>query len=174
MLIPEAVQLVLHVAALDEAGLTYVLDMGEQIRLVDLARDVIRLAGFEPDTEIPITFVGLRPGEKLFEELVGTAEWAEPSPVPKILQVRGAALADPEQFQLDVAHLIALAAAGDVSGVIYQLHMMLPRFEAALDLQHATALNTDRSAAASSPERPRRPHVQAGVPAPVAGRLAIG
>jgi FlaA1/EpsC-like NDP-sugar epimerase len=138
MLIPEAVQLVLHVAALDEAGLTYVLDMGEQIKLADLARDVIRLAGFEPDTEIPITFIGLRPGEKLFEELVGIGEWVEPSPVPKILRVHGGAFCDPDHLELEVAHLIALARAGDVTGVIYQLHLMLPRFEAALELQSAS------------------------------------
>ena len=173
MLIPEAVQLVLHVAALEEAGLTYVLDMGEQIKLVDLARDVIRLAGFEPDTEIPITFIGLRPGEKLFEELVGTAESAEPSPVPKILQVRSAGIADPEQFQRDVAHLLTLATAGAVSSVISQLHMMLPRFEAALELQQAMTLNPERPGAAS--EEPfRRLPLNAGVPATVAGGLAIG
>lgn len=172
MLIPEAVQLVLHVAALDEAGRTYVLDMGEQIKLVDLARDVIRLAGFEPDTEIPITFIGLRPGEKLFEELVGTAEWAEPSPVPKILRVHGGTVPDPDQFELDVAHLLALANVGDASGVIYQLHMMLPRFEGALELQET---GRQRQLQAPASERSSHPMPSADLSADTAvGGFALG
>src|SRR5262249_44246753 len=89
MLIPEAVQLVLHAGAQGERGMTYVLDMGEQIKLVDLARSVIRLAGFVPDKEIPIRIVGLRPGEKLAEELIATDETAEPTTIPRIVRLRG-------------------------------------------------------------------------------------
>jgi FlaA1/EpsC-like NDP-sugar epimerase len=88
MLIPEAVQLVLHAASQAESGATYVLQMGEQIKVIDMARDLIRLSGLVPEVDIKIEVVGTRPGEKLFEELVGPEEEAGPSAVEKILCVR--------------------------------------------------------------------------------------
>jgi FlaA1/EpsC-like NDP-sugar epimerase len=132
MLIPEAAQLVLHAAALGEPGMIYVLDMGEQIALVDMARNMIRLSGFVPDEEIAITFAGLRPGEKLFEELVGTNETAEPSPVPKILRVRNRSTRDLRTLEADVAELVRLAHAGDSAAVIHQLGRILPTFSGAV------------------------------------------
>jgi FlaA1/EpsC-like NDP-sugar epimerase len=88
MLIPEAVQLVLHAASRAESGAVYVLDMGKQVKLVDMARDMIRLSGLAPDVDVKITFTGLRPGEKLFEELVGTEEKAEASSIESVFCVR--------------------------------------------------------------------------------------
>ena len=85
MTIPEAAQLVLQAAATGSGGQIYLLDMGEPVRIVDLAREMITLSGFRPDEDIDIAFTGVRPGEKLFEELRTAGEDIEPTHHPKIL-----------------------------------------------------------------------------------------
>lgn len=86
MTIPEAVQLVLQSATMGTGGDLYILDMGEPVRIVDLARDLIRLSGLEPDVDIRLEFTGLRPGEKMYEELVRGDEELEPTRHQKIFR----------------------------------------------------------------------------------------
>jgi len=83
MTIPEAARLVLQAGAIGESGQVLVLDMGEPVRIVDLARDMIRMAGHSPQ-DIEIVFSGLRPGEKLYEELLADADATLPTPMPRI------------------------------------------------------------------------------------------
>jgi FlaA1/EpsC-like NDP-sugar epimerase len=84
MTIPEAVQLVTQAAALSQGGETFILDMGQPVRIIDLAHDLIRLSGLEPDKDIEVRFTGIRPGEKLFEELSTMSEGIERTAHPKI------------------------------------------------------------------------------------------
>jgi len=128
MTIPEAARLVLQAAAIGESGQVLVLDMGEPVRIVDLARDLIRLSGHAVD-EIPIVFSGLRPGEKLFEELLADGDATLPTAIARLrVAVLGAS---PGQ----VHGLLAWAAAGqcaeaDESGQVRrQLRHLVEEFK---------------------------------------------
>jgi FlaA1/EpsC-like NDP-sugar epimerase len=129
MMIPEAVQLVLHAAVMGEAGAIYVLEMGEQIKVVDMARNLIRLAGLIPDEDIAISFVGLRPGEKLYEELVGPDETIEQSKLEKILQVKSSLPCSPYVLLPLVAMLEQNAALQDTDRVMKLLRELVPTFK---------------------------------------------
>ncbi|MEO8192524.1 MAG: nucleoside-diphosphate sugar epimerase/dehydratase [Gemmatimonadales bacterium] len=101
MTIPEAVQLVLQAGALGRGGEVFVLDMGEQIRVVDIATDLIRLSGLEVGADIEIKFTGVRPGEKLYEEMFFTAENVLPTDHPKVLRARNGLLAEGTVKRID-------------------------------------------------------------------------
>jgi FlaA1/EpsC-like NDP-sugar epimerase len=102
----EAVLLVLEAAAIGEGGEAYILDMGEPIKILDLAREMIRLSGHEPDVDIPIVFSGLRPGEKLFEELLGAEEGSEPTEHARIFKARNPTVQPDEETFRKIEKLI--------------------------------------------------------------------
>ncbi|MBS0152001.1 MAG: SDR family NAD(P)-dependent oxidoreductase [Nitrospira sp.] len=128
MLIPEAVQLVLQAATVGEQGHTYILDMGEQIKVLDIARSLIRLSGLVPGRDVPIRFVGLRPGEKLYEELVGEGEVAVSSPLDKILQIQTVAPLDFDIFREKLSALEVASSHDEPSVVLEQLKEIVPMF----------------------------------------------
>jgi FlaA1/EpsC-like NDP-sugar epimerase len=90
MTIPEACQLILQAGGMGKGGEIYLFDMGTPIKIADLAKDLIRLSGQVPDRDVPIKFIGLRPGEKLYEELITEGEGILPSDHEKILVLKGA------------------------------------------------------------------------------------
>ena len=126
MSIPEAVCLVLQAASLGEQGAIYLLEMGEQIKLVDLARNLIRLSGYIPDKEVAIEFIGLRPGEKLKEELVGLGEQAIPSSSDKILKVGSVGSQDSTLF--DKINALERSLRDDPHMVSRYLQQIVPTF----------------------------------------------
>ena len=135
MSIPEAVRLVLQAAALGENGALYVLDMGEEIKVVDMARNLIRLSGFIPDREIPIVFTGVRPGEKLSEELVASDETIEPSRLEGVRRVRSAPDRSAASLARDVADLERFAQKGATGAVRQQLGSMAALFRPELPVK---------------------------------------
>jgi FlaA1/EpsC-like NDP-sugar epimerase len=112
MLIAEAVELVQQAAALAEPGTVYALEMGEPIPVVDLARRLIRLAGYRPDTDVPIVFTGARPGERLEERLVGPDESVGEAPARGLMVVRPHDLPPPDLLEARLAVLDRLVRSG--------------------------------------------------------------
>ncbi|MGA6826561.1 polysaccharide biosynthesis protein [Nitrospira sp. NS4] len=126
MTIPEAVQLVLQASVLGQGGEVFVLDMGEQIRIVDLARNMIVLSGLVPGKDIEIVFTGLRPGEKLYEELFDEHEQVEPTAHAKINRAVG----PPRPDDLDqwVDNLETSLSRWNEAAVLQQLRARIPSF----------------------------------------------
>ncbi len=126
MTIPEAVQLVLQASVLEEARNRIVmLEMGEPVKIVTLARNLIRLSGLEPDVDIPIIFTGLRPGEKLHEQLTSESEETLPTRYEKIRIVRTDA---PRPLEQALEHLWNAAVSRDERATLRRLQELVPEF----------------------------------------------
>jgi FlaA1/EpsC-like NDP-sugar epimerase len=123
MTIPEAVQLVIQAGAIGESGDIYVLDMGQPVKIVDLAHNMIRLSGKEPGRDVKVEFIGVRPGEKLHEELWGDGEQAVPTSHAKILRCAGRPV-DPAWLDEELNELERLVETGETLDVVSRLAAM--------------------------------------------------
>ena len=138
MTIPEAVSLVIQAGAMEETGEIFLLDMGEPIRIVDLARDLIRLSGFEPDEDIKIQYCGVRPGEKIYEELL-TAEEGITTTKHERIYVSKPHIMNWAQFQKDLLELEELLAKGDWVEMTEKLWQIIHDEEQAKEWEKETA-----------------------------------
>jgi FlaA1/EpsC-like NDP-sugar epimerase len=127
MTIPEAVQLVLQAAVMANAGDTFVLDMGEPVRIVQLARDLIELHGLEPERDIKVEFIGQRPGEKLVEELYFASEQPERTEHEAIRRVRTDAVQH-RQLRGEIERLRTLAESGQRRSLVQRLAVLVPEY----------------------------------------------
>jgi FlaA1/EpsC-like NDP-sugar epimerase len=128
MSIPEAAQLILQAGAMGEGGEIFILDMGEPIRIVDMARDLIRLHGLEPEKDISIEFTGLRPGEKLYEELITVGEGIVPTGHDKIMVLRGKTH-DAAALLAQIESLLAIARRGNREAIKKKLQEIVPEYQ---------------------------------------------
>lgn len=127
MTIPEASQLVLQAATMGKGGEIFVLDMGEPVKIVDLARELIILSGFRPGEDIPIAFTGPRPGEKLFEELSITGEDMQPTRHPKIGIWKNIPM-DREKLRAGIGELIDIAQYQNYESITKKIKELIPEY----------------------------------------------
>ena len=126
MTIPEAVGLVLQAATQGTGGEIFILDMRDPVKIIDLARQMIELSGYRPGVDIEIKLTGLRPGEKLFEELRHTGESHEPTSHPRIYKLRSGSAPAPSGAWL--AELRSVAAAGDPRAIKLAMKHLVPEY----------------------------------------------
>ncbi len=147
MTIPEAAQLVLQAAALGRGGEIFVLDMGEPVRILDLAYDLVRLSGLEVGRDIDVVFTGVRPGEKLYEELFFGPEVTMPTGHPKVLRAKQPPL--PVGLSAAASELVEAAQSGASDGTLRSMLMRLvPDYQPGASANDITA--TDESRATQS------------------------
>ncbi len=127
MTIPEACQLVLEAGAMGNGGEIYIFDMGKPVKIIDLARKMIRLAGFVPDRDIKIKIVGLRPGEKLYEELLNDTSKTLPTYHEKIM-IAQEIQEEFEDLHIEIEELIGIASFFDNDDIVAKMKKIVPEF----------------------------------------------
>ncbi len=127
MTIPEASQLVLQAASMGKGGEIFVLDMGEPVKIVDLATELITLSGFRPGVDIEIVFTGLRPGEKLFEELSIKGEDMQETRHPKIGIWKNIPM-DRDRLRAKIEELVAIAKIGEHAAIVAKIKELVPEY----------------------------------------------
>jgi FlaA1/EpsC-like NDP-sugar epimerase len=130
MTIREAVQLVLQASTMGRGNETFVLDMGQPVRILDLAKNMIRLAGLLPERDIEIRFVGLRPGEKLYEELISEGEDILPTHHEKIRILQGLTC-DAARIETWLQELQTILHKRDETAVVTHLKQLVPEYQPA-------------------------------------------
>jgi FlaA1/EpsC-like NDP-sugar epimerase len=126
MTIPEAVHLVLQAFAMGSGGEVFLLNMGEPVKILDLAKDLIRLSGLEPGQDIEIVFTDLRPGEKMSEVLWDDGVDYFPTDHPEITRLEKMEMLSPEQLEEVIQKLADLASDGEVEALVNLLDEIVP------------------------------------------------
>ena len=139
MTIPEACSLVLEAGCMGSGGEIYIFDMGEPVKIYDLARRMISLAGLKPDVDIKIEEIGLRPGEKLYEELLNDKEKTTAT-VNKKIMIAKVKTYNYKDVCANIDHIIDLAASGDIHGMIYAMKEFVPEYKS----QHSQFESIDK------------------------------
>ena len=139
MTIPEACSLVLEAGCMGSGGEIYIFDMGEPVKIYDLARRMISLAGLKPDVDIKIEEIGLRPGEKLYEELLNDKEKTTAT-VNKKIMIAKVKTYNYKDVCASIDRIIDLAASGDIHGMIYAMKEFVPEYKS----QHSQFESIDK------------------------------
>ena len=147
MSIREAVQLVLQASTMGKGSEIFVLDMGEPVRVLDLAYNMIQLAGLTPDEDIEVRITGLRPGEKLFEEIALDGENILPTYHEKIRIFRGTVV-EPDNLSAWMDQLQLLISRRDTDRILVHLAALVPEYTPQRGLSHVVATNVGKVAAA--------------------------
>ena len=128
MTIPEACQLVLEAGAMGNGGEIFIFDMGKAVKIIDLATKIIKLAGYEPYKDIDIKTIGLRPGEKLYEELLNDNSTSLPTYHEKIM-IAKVAIANHKELNSEIEMLIGFAREFDNDKLVGQMKKIVPEFK---------------------------------------------
>ena len=119
--------MILQAMAMGNGGETFILEMGTSVKIEDMARDLIRLSGLEPDKDIKIEYIGLRPGEKLYEELITEGENIVPTDHKKIMVLSGQ-ICEQNQLNEDIDRIIELAKEQDNEKIRTMLKKIVPEY----------------------------------------------